>query len=134
MNYWLIYFVIVLFILVSKFVQALFTIGKLKMFIANNKSVIGQETICEHDDIYNRFFILHLGRFSYGKDYEKTMIADINNYWSSSNLFLIFVFAVGWPIAVPTVLGCLLVGYCSNLFNNILGKILDDNGKYAQLP
>lgn len=133
MNYWLIYIGIVLIILISKFVQALCTINKLKTFIANYKSVIGPEIIYEHDNIYNKLFILHLGRFSYGKDYENSMRADINNYWSSTNLFLIFVFAVAWPIAVPTVLLCLLLGYCSSLFNGILGKILDKNGNYTKL-
>ena len=57
------------------------------------------------------------------------MLDGIKNYWSSTNLFFIFLFAVLWPIAVPTVLGCLLVGYCGNLFNKFLGKILDENEK-----
>ena len=129
MNYWLIYFGIVLFILVSKFVQALFTIGKLKTFIANNEAFIDKEKICD-DDVYNRLFLLHIGRLSYGKDYEKSMIEAIQNCWSS-NLFLIFLFTVTWPISIPTVLTCLLFGYCSNLFNKILGKILDENGKHS---
>lgn len=46
MNYSLIYFGIVLFILAAKFVQALCTINKLKTFVANNKSVIEHEKEC----------------------------------------------------------------------------------------
>jgi hypothetical protein len=66
---------------------------------------------------------------SYGKDYEESMLDAIKNYWSSTNLFFIFLFATMWPIAIPTVLGCLLIGYCSNLFNKFLGKVLDENEK-----
>lgn len=129
MNYCLIYFGIVLFILVSKFVHALFTINKLKTFIANNKSVIEEETVCD-EGVYNKLFILHLSRFSYGEDYEKSMIDNIKNCWNSTDLFLIIMFAIGWPLAVPTVLICLLLGYCYKLLNNFLKNILDKNGKY----
>lgn len=134
MNYSLIYFGIVLFILVTKFVLALCTIGKLKTFIANNKSVIEDEKECfKNENVYNRLFAIHIGRLSYGKDYEESMLDAIENYYSSTNLLFIFLFATLWPIAVPTVLGCLLVGYCSNLFNKFLGKVLDENEKQTQL-
>lgn len=130
MNYCLIYFGIVLFILISKFVQALCTINKLKTFVANNKSVIEHEKECyKNENVYNRLFAIHIGRLSYGKDYEESMLDAIKNYWSSTNLFFIFLFATLWPIAIPTVLGCLLIGYCSNLFNKFLGKVLDENEK-----
>lgn len=133
MNYCLIYFVVALFILVAKFVQALFTIGKLKTFIVNNKSVIEQETVYEHD-VYIRLFILHMGKFSYGEGYEKSMIDNIKNHWSSIDLFEIIMFALAWPLAVPVVLVCLLFGYCHKLLNKFLRNILDENGKYEQLP
>lgn len=134
MNYCLIYFGVALFILVAKFVQALFTIGKLKTFIANNKSVIEKETPDEHDISYTNLFILHMGRFSYGKGYEKSMLSDIKNYWSSTDFILIIMFAISWPLAVPVVLVCLLYNYCSKLLNNFLKNILDENGKCKQLP
>lgn len=133
MNYCLIYFVVALFILVAKFVQALATINKLKTFIVNNKSVIEQETVYEHD-VYIRLFILHMGRFSYGESYEKSMIDNIKNHWSSIDLFEIIMFAFAWPLAVPVVLVCLLFGYCHKLLNKFLRNILDENGKYEQLP
>jgi len=131
MNYCLIYFGVALFILVAKFVQALATINKLKTFITNNKSVIEQETVYEHD-VYIRLFILHMGRFSYGEDYEKSMIDNIQNNWNSTDLFLIIMFAMGWPLAVPIVLICLLFCYGYKLLNKFLRNTLVENGKYKQ--
>ena len=133
MNYCLIYFGVALFILVAKFVQALFTINKLKTFIINNKSVIEQETVYKND-VYVRLFILHMGIFSYGEDYEKSMVDNIKNHWSSTDLLLIIMFALSWPLAAPVVLVCLLFGYCHKLLNKFLKNILNENGKYEQLP
>lgn len=133
MNYCLIYFGVVLFILVAKFVQALFTIGKLKTFITNNKSVIEKAKLDEHDTSYISLFILHMGRFSYGKNYEESMLGDIKNCWSPVDFILVIMFALSWPLAVPVVLVCLLYNYCSKLLNNFLKNILDENGKCKQL-
>ena len=134
MNYCLIYFGVALFILVAKFVQALVTINKLKTFITNNKSVIEKEKLDDHDTSYISLFISHMGRFSYGKNYEESMLGDIKHCWCSVDFILIIMFALSWPLAVPVVLVCLLYNYCSKLLNNFLKNILDENGKRKQLP
>lgn len=123
MNYWLIYFGIVLFVLVSKFVQALVTIDKLKTFIANNKSVI--ESYCTGivDNSYLYLFSLHFSTFSYGEDYVRYMRYGITNYCKNEKLFAIFIFAIMWPISIPSVLLSPLLLYCYKRLNNFLKNI-----------
>jgi len=123
MNYLLIYFGIVLFILVAKFVQALCTINKLKTFIANNRNDI----FLEHKlsgAVYNylELFGFHFSTFSYGEDYEKNMRYDLRNY--NHNMWKVFLFALFWPLSIPFSLVFLLIRLLYNLFNKILGNVL----------
>ena len=129
MNYCLIYFGIVLFILVAKFVLALLTIGKLKSFIVNYRPIIEQYTYKNHK-LYFNLFMLHLTRSSYGKDYVRSMIIDIRRYWNITDWLLIFLFAIFWPISIPIYLVLLLIDFFINLVNNILGNVLDENSSF----
>lgn len=133
MNYWLIYFGIVLFILIAKFVLALLTIGKLKSFIVNNRNDI----FLEHKlsgAVYNylELFCFHFSTFSYGEDYEKNMRYDLRNY--NHNMWKVFLFAIFWPISIPIYLVFLLIRLLYNLFNkilgNVLGNVLNENSSF----
>lgn len=136
MNYWSIYFGIALFILVSKFVQALFTIGKLQNFLLSNRQFV-EKYVCNKDKLYIRLFGLHFTQLNYGKDYETKMIEELYGeeikYGSSNQVLFFIIFALLWPITVPLTLIYLVFEICHRLFNLLLKKFLNRCEKYGQL-
>ena len=123
MSIFTIYFIIAGAILLARFLYGIFTFNRLKLFVNENRKVVG-ELMEQYSIKYSDLVLYHFSSRSvkYSK-YSEEMLSFLI-HGTCAELLLYFLFALFWVISVPCVLGCMLFGWLEEEFEKFSKSIL----------
>ena len=123
MSIFQIYFIIAGAILLVRFLYGICTFNRLKLFVHENRKVV-DELMEQYSIRYSDLVLYHFSSRSikYSK-YSEEMLSFLI-HGTCAELLLYFLFALFWVISVPCVLGCMLLGWLEEKFENFSKSIL----------
>ena len=123
MSIFQIYFIIAGAILLVRFLYGICTFNRLKLFVNENRKVV-DELMEQYSIRYSDLVLYHFSSRSikYSK-YSEEMLSFLI-HGTCAELLLYFLFALFWVISVPCVLGCMLLGWLEEKFENFSKSIL----------
>lgn len=123
MSIFQIYFIIAGAILLVRFLYGICTFNRLKLFVHENRKVV-DELMEQYSIKYSDLVIYHFSSrtVKYSK-YSEEMLSFLI-HGTSAELLLYFLFALFWVVSVPCVLGCMLLGWLEEKFENFSKSIL----------
>lgn len=123
MSIFTIYFIIAGAILLTRFLYGIFTFNRLKLFVNENRKVVG-ELMEQYSVRYSDLVLYHFSSRSikYSK-YSEEMLSFLI-HGTCAELLLYFLFALFWVISVPCVLLCMLLGWLEEKFEKFSKSIL----------
>ena len=118
-----IYFIIAGAILLVKFVYGICTFNRLKLFVNEKRKTI-DELMSQCSLKYSDLVIYHFSSKSVKySEYSEEMLSFLI-HGTCAELLLYFLFALFWVVSVPCVLGCMLLGWLEEKFENFSKSIL----------